>query len=122
MSTPKPGTPTQVAHPWRAAVRTIVAYLVVIVPALIVAIPVIADQLGPYLPEAWAAWLLAAATFLATLVGLATRLMALPQVQAVLETAGLGTGVHVEGHGRRADRDGVMDGRDTPRGERDADA
>ena len=117
MNTPTPGTPTQVAHPWRAAVRTIVAYLAVVIPALVVAIPVIADQLGPYLPEAWAAWLLGAATFLATLVGLATRLMALPQVQAALETIGLGTGVHAEGHGRRADRDPVKDGRDTPTGE-----
>lgn len=90
------GTPTQVAHPWKATIRTVVAYLVVVVPALIVAIPVVQDQLGAYLPESWSLWLTGAAGFLAALVGAVTRLMALHQVQALLAKVGLGTGVEKE--------------------------
>lgn len=112
---PAAGTPTQVAHPWRAVVRTIAAYLVVAVPALLLIIPIVQDELGPYLPESWIVWLGTTAAVLAALVGAVTRIMAIPGVQKLLDMVGLGTGVASEtGHGRRADRDGVMDGRDTP--------
>lgn len=91
-----PGTPTQVAHPWKATLRTVVAYVVALVPVLVIAIPIITDGLGPYLPEGWVAWLLGAAAFLATLVAVVTRLMAVQQVQSFLAMLGLGTGVERE--------------------------
>jgi len=90
------GTPTQVAHPWKAAVRTAAAYVAGAVLVLIVAIPVVNDVMGEYLPDAWEAWLTAAAAFLGALVTLVTRLMALPQLQDFLERLGLGTGVENE--------------------------
>lgn len=117
-TTPTTGTPTQVAHPWRAAARTAVQIIVPALVLFVVAQPVVEDQLGGYLPDGWAAWYAAATGFLTALGATAARLMALPAAQRLLEAIGLGTGVHAEGHGRRADRDGVPDGRVTPLAER----
>lgn len=88
---------TQEAHPWRAALRTAVQ---IIVPALIlfvVAQPIIEDQLGAHLPDAWRAWYAGAAGFLTACGAALTRIMALPAARRLLEALGLGTGVHVEG-------------------------
>lgn len=83
---------TQEHHPWRATVRTVAATLAVVVPLVIAAIPIISEQLGPYLPDGWSAWLIGAGAALTALVGTVTRIMALPGAQRLLELAGLGTG------------------------------
>lgn len=90
------GLPTQVAHPWQATLRTVVAYVIAVVPVLIVVIPIVQDELGPYLPDAWVAWLGGAVAVLGAIVGAATRIMALEAVQELLAKVGLGTGVEKE--------------------------
>ena len=74
--------PTQVAHPWRAALRTIIQTL----PAIAIAVPgVVAavEQDRPGLLGAAGAVALAAA-------GIVTRVMALPAVNDLLTRWGLG--------------------------------
>lgn len=90
------GTPTQVAHPGKAALRTAVAYTLAAAGFLALAIPILIDTLGPYLPESWAAWLTGAVAFLVALATLITRLMALATAQGFLQKIGLGTGVEKE--------------------------
>lgn len=90
------GTPTQVAHPLKAALRTAVAYLLAAAAFLPLAIPIITDNLGQYLPESWKAWLIASVAFLVALATTITRLMALAQAQGLLAKIGLGTGVEKE--------------------------
>lgn len=85
-------TSTQARHPWRATLRTIVAYLAIAGPALLVIIPIIQDELGPYLPDGWSVGLTGAAAVLAALIGMVTRIMAIPGVQKLLDMIGLGTG------------------------------
>lgn len=107
-STPAPGTPTQVAHPWQAVLRTFVAAAVGVAVAWLVRYlgvdltalsqPIIDSLTG----AAWAAG-----------TGFAQWLLTRPGLQPALRVIGLGTGVDSE-HGRRADRDGTPDGRDTP--------
>lgn len=91
-----PGTPTQVAHPMKAVLRTVFAYVVAVGGFLVAAIPLVQDVLGPYLPEGWGAWLAGAAALLGAVMGLVTRLMALAEAQPLLEKIGLGTGVEDE--------------------------
>ncbi|WP_130012017.1 hypothetical protein [Serinicoccus sediminis] len=86
---PEPTTPTQTAHPWRAAVRTFVQtwvpFVLLIVLALPEVMPLLDDELGQYLPDHVRGWLLGIGTFAAALAALATRLMALQSVTRVLE-------------------------------------
>ena len=57
MNTHRKDMPTQVAHPWKSTVRTIVAYVVAGAALFVVAVPIVNDQLGAYLPDSWEAWL-----------------------------------------------------------------
>lgn len=98
-----PGTPTQVAHPGRATLRTVAAWVTAAVLFLVVAIPVVLEVAGDQLPDGWAAWLAGALGVLTTLVTLVTRLMQLPQAQPFLELLGLGTGVEKEKPTARAE-------------------
>lgn len=90
------GTPTQVAHSGKAFLRTVVAMLVPTLLLLAAAIPIITEYLGPYLPEAWIAWLAGAAGLLLALAALITKLMALAKARDFWEKLGLGTGVEKE--------------------------
>lgn len=92
MNTQRTKLSTQEAHPWRATARTVAATLAVVVPLIIASIPIITEQLGPYLPDGWSAWLIGAGAALTALVGAVTRIMALPAAQRLLEAIGLGTG------------------------------
>ena len=87
---PEPRIPTQIAHPWRATARTVVAWVVAVVVFLVAAIPIALEVAGPYLPPWFAGALAAALTVLTVLVTLATRLMQLPQAQPFLEILRLG--------------------------------
>jgi|SRR5690606_1543966 len=90
------GTSTQVAHPWKATVRTGVAYLLAAIAFLAAALPILTDVMGEYLPPAWQAWLTGAVAFLVAVATLITRLMALAKAQDFLAKIGLGTGVEKE--------------------------
>ena len=82
--------PTQVKYPWRAALRTVLAYVVAagIVEPVVWAIA--QDTLGPYLsPQvitavAWAVGLIVAVS------AFVTRVIAIPQVNAWLTKLGVG--------------------------------
>lgn len=106
--TPAPGTPTQVAHPWKAVLRTFVAAGVgVAVAWLVRTLGVDLTMLSQPIIDSLTAGAWAVAT------GFAQWLLTRPGLQSALRVIGLGTGIDSE-HGRRADRDGVPDGRDTP--------
>lgn len=111
-NTPAPGTPTQVAHPGKAVVRTVGAYVLAALAVVIAAIPIVEDTLGPYLPEEWVAWLVGAAAVLGAVQAAITRIMALGQLQDLLSKIGLGTGVEKEYGRYEAGRPEDGDGRD----------
>lgn len=67
---------TQQKYPWRSAVRTGVQVALGAVALLIVAIPLVVEHLGPWLPEAWIGWLAGAVAFLTALSTLIARIMA----------------------------------------------
>lgn len=80
---------TQQEHPWRAALRTAVQVFVALPTFLLGLAAVLAlvaqDAFAEYLPEGWAAWLLAASLIVAALAGLLSRIMAIPAVDRLLE-------------------------------------
>ena len=92
---PEPHVPTQIAHPWRATARTVAAWVAAVVLFLVVAIPIVIEVAGPYLPDWFAAALAGTLTILTVLVTLATRLMQLPQMQPFLDLLRLGPRPHV---------------------------
>lgn len=67
---------TQKEYPWRAAIRTGAQVAVSLIAVLLVAIPLLIDTMGVYLPDGWVAWLLAASGVLTALSTFLARLMA----------------------------------------------
>lgn len=94
------GTPTQVAHPMRAVVRTAVAYLLAAALFLAAAIPVLQEELAPILAPEVQGYLATALLIVTCIAAGITRLMAIARAQDLLAKIGLGTGVETEG--RRA--------------------
>lgn len=82
--------PTQVAHPGKATVRTVVAYVAAVLLAGTVALPIIADYFDAYLPPKVKSVILATAGFCGVVIACATRLMAVPAVNQLLTRIGLG--------------------------------
>lgn len=86
-------TTTQQQHPGKATARTVVqsflSTLAVLGVVLPVAIEIIGDDLGRYLPDGWIVWLVGAAAFVAALAGAVARIMAIPGVDAWLKRIGL---------------------------------
>lgn len=82
--------PSQVRYPWRATVRTLAAFVVSALLAGTVALPIVADALGAYLPEQVIRAITVTAGVCAALTALTTRLMALPAVNRLLSQIGLG--------------------------------
>ena len=86
-------TSTQQAHPVRASWRTAAQTVISVVLVLGVVAPLVAailhDELGEYLPEAWLAWVVAAAAILAAVSAALARIMAIPAVDAWLRHLGL---------------------------------
>jgi hypothetical protein len=86
-------TSTQQAHPvrasWRTAAQTVISVVLVLglVAPLVAAI--LHDELGGYLPDAWLAWVVAAAAVLAAVAAALARIMAIPAVDAWLRHLGL---------------------------------
>lgn len=81
--------PTQLAHPTKATVRTVVAYVLAALLAGSAGLPVIADMLGAYLPPKLTAVILSTATLCGVLVATFTRLMAVPAINDLLAKIGL---------------------------------
>ena len=85
-----PQVPTQVAFPWKATLRTIVAMIVSCVVVLILIIPVGLDTFAPYMSadvQDKATYILGVLVAIAAFV---TRIMAIPVVNAILTKIGLG--------------------------------
>lgn len=88
---PQPGTPTQVAHPWKAVLRTFVAAGVgVAVAWLVRALGVDLTLLSQPIIDSLTAGAWAVAT------GFAQWLLTRPGLQPALRVIGLGTGVERE--------------------------
>ena len=81
-------TPTQVAHPWKATLRTVVQVGIVLFTFVLAAGPailkILAEDLGAHLPPGITAWLLTAAAVLTALAGAVARIMAIPRVNDLL--------------------------------------
>lgn len=89
-------TPSQVAHPWRATLRT---FFEVFIPAVTLVLAVgpevlriLAEDLGADLPPGVTAWLLGAALFLASVSAALARIAAIPRVNALLGKVRLDAG------------------------------
>lgn len=104
---PPEGTPTQVAHPGKATLRTAVANAVGVLVVAAVVLPLVSDiveeELGQYLPDGWQAWLAGISAAIVALSAAVTRILAIPALQPWLTKVGLGTGVERE-RGRHAAR------------------
>lgn len=95
---PAPGTPTQVAHPWRAVVRTVVA------AAVAAALTWLARVTGiDLLPLSGAIIDSLTIAFWTVLTGLVQWLLTRPQLQPLLRAIGLGTGAEDEEPKHRAE-------------------
>lgn len=85
---------TQVAYPWKAALRTAVQVGIPTVLTLAVVLPsvveILLDELGEQLPESLRLWLLGAAGLITAGAAALTRVMAIPGVNEWLTGVGLG--------------------------------
>ena len=90
---PEHAVPTQVAYPWRAAVRTGIAILIAVAVVAPIVWGIIAEELtaaGVVIPDPVARGVLAGLALLAAASGIVTRIMAIPQVSEALTVIGLG--------------------------------
>lgn len=80
--------PSQVAHPWRAAFRTVLQAAIVLFTFVLAAGPpilnILAHHMDGHLPPEVLVWMLGAAAFLSALAGAVARIMALPHVNQAL--------------------------------------
>ena len=86
------GLSTQRAHPWRATVRTVAWYLLAVLAALPLIVPIVTEQLGGYLPARVVAALAWTAGLSAAVLAVVQRVVLLAPVAAILDRIGLGTG------------------------------
>ncbi len=86
-------TSIQQTYPARASWRTAVQNVLSVILVLGIVAPIVAailhDELGEYLPDAWLAWVVAAAAVLAAVAAALARIMAIPAVDAWLRHLGL---------------------------------
>jgi hypothetical protein len=83
--------PTQVAHPWKATIRTIIQTFLSVAAVL----ALVAPELQGFVDEWWprspaVAWIGIGAAFVASVAGVLTRIMAIPAVNEFLTRFGLG--------------------------------
>ena len=86
-------TPTQVAYPWRAAVRTAIAVLVGLSVVLPVAWGIVGDELAKHgwvVSDDVSGVVAAIIAGVSVAAGIVTRIMAIPQVSDLLTRAGIG--------------------------------
>lgn len=84
-------TPTQVEHPWRAALRTGTQTTLAALAVAVIAIPILNDFIQQFWPDSpVVAWLAGAVLFAGGISTLITRLMAIPALNELLTRIGLG--------------------------------
>ena len=81
-------TPTQVAHPWKATLRTFLAVLAPFVGLVLAfgpeAIRILAEELRGHVPDDFLAGMLGVGLFIAAVSAAVTRIMAYPRVNELL--------------------------------------
>ena len=83
--------PTQIVHPWKAAVRTGIQSFLAVAGVAVLALPIVSEFVDQFWPGSPAiAFIATAASFIGALALVVTRVMALEQVNAVLTQVGLG--------------------------------
>ena len=91
--TTDPTTPTQVSHPWRAALRTFLQAwlpaLVLLVGILPEAVNIILEETATFLPDSLRGVMLAISVGAAALSAIIARIMALQSVNRLLQTTPL---------------------------------
>lgn len=94
----EPGTATQVAHPNKTTFRTVVQTLLAVAAGVILLGPPIIEAIlvEEMVPDNIRVALLAVSGVVVAIGGIATRIMAIPGVNRLLERIGLGTGVENE--------------------------
>lgn len=91
MTTPTTPAPTQVVHPWKAALRTALQTFVAFAAIAGLAAPLVSDFVAQFWPGSPViGWIGVGAAFVGALAGLLSRLAALPGVNAFLTSIGLG--------------------------------
>ena len=84
-------TPTQVAYPWRAAFRTGIQVFLAVAGIAVLALPIVSEFVEQFWPASPViAFIATAASFIAALALVVTRIMALTKVNELLTRAGLG--------------------------------
>lgn len=90
-------TPTQVANPVKAALRTfvqaavsVIGFLTVAIPTLNAVAPQILDAIRPLLPESWVAYAAGVVVTIGVIAAAFARLMAIKQINDALTKIGLG--------------------------------
>jgi hypothetical protein len=86
-------TTTQQRYPgrasWRTAIQAALGVLLTAGVVVPIVVTILNEQLGKWLPDAWEAWLVGAAAFVAALSAGVARVMAIPAVDAWLARVGL---------------------------------
>lgn len=83
--------PTQVVHPWKAAVRTGIQAFISVASIAVIALPYVQEFVEQFWPGSpVVAFIGGAALFIGALAGLVTRIMAIPAVNDALTRIGLG--------------------------------
>lgn len=83
--------PSQVAFPWRAALRTGLQTALAALSVLIIALPMVSDFVAEFWPDSpLIAWIAGGTAFAGALSVLITRIMAIPAVDDLLTRLGLG--------------------------------
>lgn len=86
-------TPTQVVHPWRAALRTGAQTFLAAAAALVAVVPLLTEFIEQFWPGSpVVAYIVGGAAFVGALATLVTRITALEAVNGLLTRIGLGAG------------------------------
>lgn len=83
--------PSQVAFPWRAALRTGFQTALTVLSVLIIALPMVSDFVAEFWPDSPViAWIAGGTALAGALAALLTRIMAIPGVDELLTRFGMG--------------------------------
>lgn len=93
-----PGTPTQLAHPAQATLRTGLAMAIAVIVGIVGLGPLIIDAIlqEESIPEGIRGPLLLVSGVIVAIGAIVTRIMAIPGVNDLLKKVGFGTGVEHE--------------------------
>jgi hypothetical protein len=83
--------PTQVVHPWKAAIRTGIQSFLAVAGIAVLALPLVQEFVAQFWPDSPVIGFIGlAATFIGGLALLVSRIMAIPGVNDALTQIGLG--------------------------------